>query len=214
MLEVLLEQLATAEERKEYRSLNGATLLHVAAEENDVYRLNQFVYADGFNPNVLNDEKETALVVATRSDSFSAAEFLISCGCNVNELTRLSDSALLWAAYKGDIAMINLLLQNGADVYHKYRDGRDMFLWALHMGRYEAIKYILENIAINLNVKDESGRGWRENCSSSDVIFLVEKHITESKITLLLWIKSSRFIISDLFEYMTIKEINSFYTSM
>lgn len=192
MITNLLNTYQTAAERQTYRSIDGSSLLHLATSENHLDVIFDLVHIYGLDPNVLNGERETALITACKGQLYQACDLLLKLGSDPNAISARDDSALLWAAYKGNVWIAKLLIAHGAAPAHLYCDGKDMFLWAVLKDRMDVVRYIFDDIEIDINMKDKDGKGWEDLCVSDAMYDMITSHKKLCTLYLMHWFSRGR----------------------
>lgn len=86
-----------------------------AIRSNNASRVKDFL-EEGFTPNFMMENGDTAFTYAMRSDSRNAAVTLLDSGLlDVNKPNRFGETPLMLAVFKGDKAIFEKLLELGAD---------------------------------------------------------------------------------------------------
>lgn len=86
-----------------------------AIRSNNASRVKSFL-EEGFTPNFMMENGDTAFTYAMRSDSKAAAEALLDSGLlDVNKPNRFGETPLMLAVFKGDKGIFEKLLSLGAD---------------------------------------------------------------------------------------------------
>ena len=112
----------------------------------------------GVNPNAIDDQGNTALMVAAQKGHLTVAEALLAGGADVNAKRRIFDyTALMDAAYGGHEDIVNLLLSNGANVNARGVDGASPLMLAV-LQNYRAIVYALIDKGADVNATDGEGQ--------------------------------------------------------
>ncbi|KAK9859798.1 hypothetical protein WJX84_001592 [Apatococcus fuscideae] len=93
----------------------------------------------GADPEGIDYNSQTALMVAIFSDRASAAEALLEGGAVVDTEDEKGRTALSHAAKYGSIDCLHILAQHNADVFHEDHDGRTPLEIADECGRAEAV---------------------------------------------------------------------------
>ncbi|KAK9821841.1 hypothetical protein WJX74_003266 [Apatococcus lobatus] len=94
---------------------------------------------NGADPEGIDYNSQTALMVAIFSDRASAAEALLEGGAVVDTEDEKGRTALSHAAKYGSIDCLHILAQHNADVFHEDHDGRTPLEIADECGRAEAV---------------------------------------------------------------------------
>jgi ankyrin repeat protein len=108
----------------------------------------------GFDPNTVDPNGQTGLLIALREPSLKAAEVLVDWPkTNVNTLNSKDESALMLAALKGHQELAEKLIKKGADVN---KTGWAPLHYAATNGHLALISLLLEN---NAYIDAESPNG-------------------------------------------------------
>lgn len=106
----------------------------------------------------VDEDGNTALILAARHNHLAAMKILIDNGDNVNRRNPVTlDSALLNAAGWGNKECVSVLLRAGADPNARNALGTNALMRAAENSNSEAIPILL-NVGIPVNIQDERGR--------------------------------------------------------
>jgi len=97
--------------------------------------------------NMSQEEKDMALIEASRRGHTKAVKSLINAGANIHFS---NDRALRWASGNGYVEIVKLLLDAGADV-HAYND--EALLWASENGHTEVVKLLKQYMKTNESIE-------------------------------------------------------------
>lgn len=101
--------------------------------------------ARGFDPNTLDPELRTGLLIAANEPSPKVAELLTSMlGIDLNRTNKAGENALMLAALRGQDRLVRLLIDRGAEVN---KPGWTPLHYAASSGRTELVRLLLEHHA-------------------------------------------------------------------
>lgn len=126
--------------------------LLAAIEGNDSRWLKELI-AEGGDPNTVDRDGNTLLILATRDGKQDAVKALLAAKAKVNARNRLGDTALMLAAVEGRVEIAKLLVFNGAEIEFK---GWNPMLYAASRGQDDMIEY-LANLGANVNAPAPNG---------------------------------------------------------
>ena len=97
----------------------------------------------GADINEVNEQGDTALLLACKAGSLELATMLKDAGAGVSVANEQGDTALLVAVAGGNLAVAELLVDWGADVKAERRDGAGLIALALHSKCLDSISFAL-----------------------------------------------------------------------
>jgi ankyrin repeat protein len=149
----------TLDEKRDYRTDEGDTLLHLAAREGRDSQLLHLLADCGIDVNTGNNREETAALVAARENRLSSLNILVQFGADLELYDRSLDSPLLWAAYNNNFSVVRALVDEyGVDMSHQYIDGKDAIRWAILQRNVHIIDLLLDRDSLeNMNKEDTRG---------------------------------------------------------
>ena len=154
--EALRQWLDEGNSLEETRPLDGASLLHLAAQNNhmDIVRhLLDFAQRDYVNQQASNGL--SALMLACQNDHTEVTETLLQHHADVNLQDRNGESALMKASLKGHLAVAATLLQHHADVNLQDRNGESALMKASLKGHLAVAATLLQHHA-DVNLQDRN----------------------------------------------------------
>ena len=107
----------------------------------------------GANPDVLNAEGYTSLMVAAKTGNLKLAQFLIDAGAKLNIRNRLGETAIMLASYQGQAEMVKQFYIKGAEINHS---GWNPLLYAASGGHADTIRLLL-NAEADINATSDNG---------------------------------------------------------
>jgi len=138
---------------------NGNTSLHIAClnQSLDVVR---YLLSKGANPNVMNDNGETPLMLAIQKEPKSEliVKALLNQGANLNNPDLQNKTALMYAAEKGQDNIFDLLIETPGcpiNVSSTDRQGNTLFLLAAASGSFHCTTKAME-LGANPNDKNRN----------------------------------------------------------
>lgn len=136
------------------RTLDGGTLLHVAAEENFPI-ITQFLINQKLNINALNNNGETPLHRAIKNNSFAVIDVLIKNNADHSIINNQCETPLITAITDGCVPAIKLLatLPDAACQYDS--EGNSALHLATNQNNIELIKYLVKNAFFDINTLNE-----------------------------------------------------------
>jgi ankyrin repeat protein len=119
----------------------GPTILmtYVWREENDIVK---HLLARGANPNLHDEEGDTALHGAALRGNVDLLKLLLDAGANPNARNKLGGTALMWAGSYGAEEAARVLLERGADPSLKDNDGMTAAAWAAKNKRDDVAQFL------------------------------------------------------------------------
>ncbi len=141
---------------RNYRSINGNTLLHAAV----VYCPEAIpILAKYIDVNARNEYCRTALDIAAIDGNVEAVRLLLELGADLaaKDDRCSGETPLHGAAYFGHVDVVKLLLSHGADPNIRNRRGATPLHYAVSSGNTTIIKLLIDAGA-DVNAKDREGR--------------------------------------------------------
>ncbi|HEX6829814.1 MAG TPA: ankyrin repeat domain-containing protein [Burkholderiales bacterium] len=126
--------------------------LFAAVEGNDSRWLKELI-AEGGDPNSVDQDGNSLLMIAARDGRENALKVLLSTRLKIDARNRLGETALMLAAVEGRTSVAKQLVFNGAQVEFK---GWNPMLYAASRGRDEVIE-LLVNLGANVNTAAPNG---------------------------------------------------------
>ena len=115
---------------------------------------------DGKDLNAVNEEGETALVIACRHSHSEIVNALITKGANIDSVGAVGYTALMTAVHKNNVDCVSILLQHGADVRATNGNGATALHFAACHETPQMLKMILQSpaaIGCSLYTRDNPG---------------------------------------------------------
>ncbi len=103
----------------------------------------------------INNDGNTALILATYRGNNAVAKFLLEKGSNINEKTNMG-TPLMAAVVKGNNEIAKLLLEKNANVNETDPNGTTALIYATMFKNYEIVSLLVKAKA-NTEVKDNRG---------------------------------------------------------
>lgn len=116
--------------------------------------------AQGANVNAIDNNSNTALMLAAKEGNFSICKLLLEKGANVKELNNTGDTALMFAVLKGNFKICELLLKHKINVNAANRAGDTALMYSTynsdHINNVKICKLLLKYNP-NVYAKDSDG---------------------------------------------------------
>jgi ankyrin repeat protein len=122
---------------------NGITALMQYVIRNDKNRI-QNLLDRGANPNLRDDEQDTALHLAAQRGDIDIVRMLLAKEADVNAKNKLGGTPLMWAGVYGHEEVARALLEKGADAKLKDADGLTAAAWAAKNNREAMAQLLLD----------------------------------------------------------------------
>lgn len=122
---------------------NGITALMQYVIRNEKNRI-QNLLDRGANPNLPDEEQDTALHLAAQRGDIDIVKMLMTKGADVNAKNKLGGTPLMWAGVYGHEEVARALLDKGADPKLKDADGLTAAAWATKNNREVMAQLLLE----------------------------------------------------------------------
>ncbi len=120
----------------------SATGLTDAAQRGDLTTLTRLLDA-GTPVDSRDNQRRTALLVATYANRVDAARLLIGRGADVNAKDNIQDTPFLYAGAEGRLEILRLTLAGGADLKSTNRYGGTALIPAAHHGHVQTVRELL-----------------------------------------------------------------------
>jgi ankyrin repeat protein len=121
----------------------NAVPLLAATLDGDVSRVKSLL-ADGVDPDILDDHRNTALIYAARDGETEIAELLLEAGADAGWIDGERVTPLILAFFKGHLGIVYLLLARQVDRTHRDQWGRTALDYALRRGNSDPIAILLQ----------------------------------------------------------------------
>ena len=95
---------------------NNEYLIHILARKNKIYLLNNI---NGIDYDILNKDKETALIIAIENKNIESCKILINNGANIKIKNKLDLSPLMLCCKYNLLDIAEILIKKGANVNEK-----------------------------------------------------------------------------------------------
>jgi ankyrin repeat protein len=106
--------------------------MHAAHDNQPV--IVRMLLSHGAQPNIANNEGETALILAADNNHYVITQLLLEHGAAIDAKSKLGWTALMYAAAKGHRLTVEALLNNGANPNVRDNDGQTASAYALRQG--------------------------------------------------------------------------------
>ena len=127
-----------------------------AAKEGRIEEIKSFL-DDGGNPNVVNDMKQTALLLAAIEKHTDIVRLLLDKGADPNIADILGQTPLFFASYNQDLDSVEALIKTGADVNAVTGSGEFALLRAVTWGNTRLVEMLVKGGA-DVNMKPADTR--------------------------------------------------------
>eukprot|EP01155_Anaeramoeba_flamelloides_P000705 Anaeramoba_flamelloidesa1053469_82.p1 GENE.a1053469_82~~a1053469_82.p1 ORF type:complete len:419 (-),score=77.88 a1053469_82:664-1920(-) len=136
----------------------GYSALHYAVAFNKVEIVKEFLLHKGIDLNILSDNKETPLLVASKTGNFEISKLLINAGANLNLQDKRGFSPLhfLCSTHKPTIEIVKLFLEKGVNIDAQTRTGCTPLHLAVKNGDCRISKLLISKGA-SINKADFNG---------------------------------------------------------
>lgn len=128
----------------------------LSAYQNGHTCLAKKLLAEGVNPDVENEDKESLLIIAITKGDEEIVKALLEAGANPNARTKDSHMALSLLAQNGKNELISLLIEKGAAVNLQSKSGRTAANWAAMYNQSSTLE-LLHKCGANLDLRNEDG---------------------------------------------------------
>jgi hypothetical protein len=115
---------------------------HRCAESGNLERVRQLVEG-GVNIEGLDEERMTALSLASLERHFEIVVYLVEHGANVAHTDFGGRTALHWAAFGGNLPTVKYLVEHGARITERSDNGKTALLFAAENGSLGVIQFLL-----------------------------------------------------------------------
>ena len=116
--------------------------------------------AQGANVNAIDDNSNTALMLAAQDGNFSICKLLLEKGANVNKLNNTGDTALMFAVLKENFKICELLLKHKINVNVSNKTGDTALMYSTYNSDYinnVKICKLLLKYNSNVHATDDAG---------------------------------------------------------
>lgn len=113
---------------------------------------------DKKNINVLDEEGNTPLHIATSKGDGDIVKLLLQNKANSNLVNKLGYNALHLSVIRGDLEIVRYISENDNDIIGKSNDMIPLLSLAVENSRYEIYDYLLKGNKINIDTKNEQGK--------------------------------------------------------
>ena len=137
------------------RNDEGNTVLHYAAERNNLKLLKEMVEAGAFI-DATNELLQTPLITAVEYENREAAIYLLDNGASIHFHDHEGYTPLHMATIDNDMKMVKLLLERGANLNSVTDDGETPLHHACQYGSHKLVRFYLKWGA-NINQESECG---------------------------------------------------------
>jgi len=110
----------------------------------------------GADVNAINNDYETALMLAVYKNYKDIVKLLLNKGANPNIQDRVGNTALMFAVNKGYKDIVKLLLNKGADPNLQTEYGNTALIWATKRTNKDIVKLLLNKNA-DINIQNKLG---------------------------------------------------------
>jgi uncharacterized protein len=148
----------------------------IAALNNDLEKVQELL-VKGINPNTIDGDGRTVLILAATAGNAPLAKLMLDAGAKTTLLDKTGNSALHYAAERGNIDVLRLMLDAKAppDVLNKH--GATPLLIAAGRGRVEAVRLLLDRGA-SIAKQDYTGRdamSWAQDNRQNGIVQILRK---------------------------------------
>ena len=111
-----------------------------------------------YNINEVNQQNESALLIATHNNFVEIAKVLIDHGADVNQQDNIQDSPYLYAGAQGKTEILAYMLKNSQpnqQIYNRF--GGNTIIPAAEKGHLDTVKLLLEDGTVDINHQNNYG---------------------------------------------------------
>jgi ankyrin repeat protein len=149
-----------ASDRKQSDEKTATEILE-AASSGDLAKLEELVGRQNYDPNVTNDEKESALLLANRltpsSNATAVTKLLLDNGAVATKRSSMGSSPLIAAAMRNNMDTARLLFEHGADVNHTTVSGDSALSLACWKDAEKTAMFLIVEANANIHRVDKFG---------------------------------------------------------
>lgn len=139
------------EETKEMEVFKAGSLIQ-AVTNNDIEFTKRILEDKTYNINEVNQQNESALLIATHNNFVEIAKILIDYGADVNQQDNIQDSPYLYAGAQGKTEILAYMLKNSQpnqQIYNRF--GGNTIIPAAEKGHLDTVKLLLEDGTVDIN---------------------------------------------------------------
>lgn len=111
----------------------------------------------GDNPDTVNVQNETPLIIATKGEYFDIVELLLEYNANINWQDSIGNTAIFYSVDKSAYEMVEFLIENKANPNIQNRNGITALMIAAVIGDRDILQMILDTDP-DLTLRDYTGR--------------------------------------------------------
>ncbi len=134
----------------------GYTCLHIACILDNKLKLQEFIEKKKADINVVDNNGNTPLLIASKYGIFQCIQFLIEKNIKIDHINKLGNTPLLEASENGHIECVKLLIEKGADVNYSNKIGITPLIKASIYNHIECVKILIESGA-DINHPNKNG---------------------------------------------------------
>lgn len=145
------------EETKEMEIFEVGSLIQ-AVTNNDIEFTKRILEDKTYNINEVNQQNESALLIATHNNFVEIAKVLIDHGADVNQQDSIQDSPYLYAGAQGKTEILAYMLKNSQpnqQIYNRF--GGNTIIPAAEKGHLDTVKLLLEDGTVDINHQNNYG---------------------------------------------------------
>lgn len=145
------------EETKEMEVFEAGSLIQ-AVTNNDIEFTKRILEDKTYNINEVNQQNESALLIATHNNFVEIAKVLIDHGADVNQQDNIQDSPYLYAGAQGKTEILAYMLKNSQpnqQIYNRF--GGNTIIPAAEKGHLDTVKLLLEDGTVDINHQNNYG---------------------------------------------------------
>ena len=161
--------------RAQVNLLQGDKLIE-ATRTNDAKTAEELL-ARGHDPNVTDENRRTALMLAAASGYDEIVRLLLRYRAGVNSVDKFGNAALYYAAAGDNVGALRAMLDAGADIDTANRQGATPLMIAAAEGHLAAVQVLIDRKA-DLEATDFTGRtvqDWARRNNRSAVIRVLDR---------------------------------------
>ena len=145
------------EETKEMEVFEAGSLIQ-AVMNNDIEFTKRILEDKTYNINEVNQQNESALLIAAHNNFVEIAKVLIDHGADVNQQDNIQDSLYLYAGAQGKTEILAYMLKNSQpnqQIYNRF--GGNTIIPAAEKGHLDTVKLLLEDGTVDINHQNNYG---------------------------------------------------------
>ena len=145
------------EETKEMEVFEAGSLIQ-AVMNNDIEFTKRILEDKTYNINEVNQQNESALLIAAHNNFVEIAKVLIDHGADVNQQDNIQDSPYLYAGAQGKTEILAYMLKNSQpnqQIYNRF--GGNTIIPAAEKGHLDTVKLLLEDGTVDINHQNNYG---------------------------------------------------------